>query len=520
MLSNMNDMEILVRQHYLDKIEKYLGKDTIIVLTGQRRVGKSYTLRMIRDLKSKDENNNVIYVDKEKKAFDHIKTYQDLNAYIDAHYQVGKMNYILIDEVQEIEEFERTVRSYRTEPDAEVIVTGSNAKMLSKELSTIIGGRYKEIYVQSLSYKEFLQFHNLQDGDDALAKYIQFGGLPGLKKMGLDEDDAIEYQKDVLNTVLLKDVISRNNIRNVPFLEKLTSFIADNIGILATGRTIIFDGNKDLSKPYQLANDFQRMESVATFGGSLSQTFTLVEYRDATLSFDYFRTEFLNRVLADQEWDADYVNIYATDGRSFTDNYQVDFTWTPIERFDIFATFRYTNAKQTIERADGSTALVESPRVSRFKTLLNLQYATKFRRWVFDVTAQYNGKCRLPSLDGDIKSVKYSPAYPMLFAQVSYKIKTWDIYVGCENILGYRQKDPILLGGEKMTAGANPYDTSFNSSVVSNLFLPTGLYLLHELTGVRDCTVQLPFPSLAGMVSPCCEPANTPRSLLDARSVC
>ena len=191
----MNDMKILVRQHYLDKIEKYLGKDTIIVLTGQRRVGKSYTLRMIRDLKSKDENNNVIYVDKEKKAFDHIKTYQDLNAYIDAHYQAGKMNYILIDEVQEIEEFERTVRSYRTESDAEVIVTGSNAKMLSKELSTIIGGRYKEIYVQSLDYKEFLQFHNLQDGDDALAKYIQFGGLPGLKKMGLDEDDAIEYQK-------------------------------------------------------------------------------------------------------------------------------------------------------------------------------------------------------------------------------------------------------------------------------------------------------------------------------------
>ena len=195
-LSSMNDMKILVRQHYLDKIEKYLGKDTIIVLTGQRRVGKSYTLRMIRDLKSKDENNNVIYVDKEKKAFDHIKTYQDLNAYIDAHYQAGKMNYILIDEVQEIEEFERTVRSYRTESDAEVIVTGSNAKMLSKELSTIIGGRYKEIYVQSLDYKEFLQFHNLQDGDDALAKYIQFGGLPGLKKMGLDEDDAIEYQKE------------------------------------------------------------------------------------------------------------------------------------------------------------------------------------------------------------------------------------------------------------------------------------------------------------------------------------
>lgn len=231
-------MEILVRQNYVNKIEKYLGKDTIIVLTGQRRVGKSYMLRMIRDIKANDENNNIIYIDKEKKAFDHIRTYEDLNAYIDAHHLAGKMNYILVDEIQEIEEFERTVRNYRTEPDAEVIVTGSNAKMLSKELSTIIGGRYKEIYIQSLSYKEFIQFHNLQDGDDALAKYIQFGGLPGLIKIGLDEDDAAEYQKDVLNTVLLKDVIFRNNIRNIPFLEKLTTFIADNIGKIISASSI------------------------------------------------------------------------------------------------------------------------------------------------------------------------------------------------------------------------------------------------------------------------------------------
>ena len=139
-------MKILVRNKYVNKIEKYLGKDTIIVLTGQRRVGKSYILKMIRDIKGQDDNNNIIYIDKEKKSFDHIKTYQDLNSYIDAHYQNEKMNYILVDEIQEIEEFERTIRSYITETNAEVIVTGSNAKMLSKELSTIIGGRYKEMY--------------------------------------------------------------------------------------------------------------------------------------------------------------------------------------------------------------------------------------------------------------------------------------------------------------------------------------------------------------------------------------
>lgn len=231
-------MKILVRHKYVNKIEKYLGKDTIIVLTGQRRVGKSYILKMIRDIKGQDDNNNIIYIDKEKKSFDHIKTYQDLNSYIDAHYQNEKMNYILVDEIQEIEEFERTIRSYITETNAEVIVTGSNAKMLSNELSTIIAGRYKEIYIQSLSYKEFIQFHNLQDSDDALAKYIQFGGLPGLVKTGLEEDDAIDYQKDVLNTVLLKDVIIRNNIRNVPFLEKLTDFIADNIGKIISATSI------------------------------------------------------------------------------------------------------------------------------------------------------------------------------------------------------------------------------------------------------------------------------------------
>ncbi len=229
---------MFIRQEYIDLIEKSLGKDYIIVLTGQRRVGKSYLLKMIRDKKEKEANNNIIYIDKEKREFDHIRTYQDLNDYIEQHYEKGKMNYILVDEIQDISEFERTVRSYRTEPDAEVIITGSNAKMLSNELSTIIGGRYKEIHVQSLSYKEFLYFHNLTDSDESLAKYIQYGGLPGLTKIGLDEDDAREYQRDIYHTVLLKDVIMRNKIRNVTFLENLVTFIADNVGKIISANNI------------------------------------------------------------------------------------------------------------------------------------------------------------------------------------------------------------------------------------------------------------------------------------------
>src|SRR5574344_1771757 len=231
-------MGILVRKEYVEKIEKYLGKDYIVVLTGQRRVGKSCTLKMIRDQKAKDGNNNVIYIDKEKSQFDAINTYSELNDYIKQHYQKGKTNSILVDEIQDIVEFERSVRSWRTEPDAEVIITGSNAKILSGELSTLIGGRFKEIRIQSLSYREFLAFHQLDDSDDALAKYLQFGGLPGLVKIGLDEDDAREYQKDIYNTVLLKDVILRNNIRNVVFLENLTRFLADNIGKLISANSV------------------------------------------------------------------------------------------------------------------------------------------------------------------------------------------------------------------------------------------------------------------------------------------
>lgn len=231
-------MGTIRRQTYIDKIEKYLGKETIIVFVGQRRVGKSCILKMIRDDKMADSDNNVIYIDKEKWQYDAIQTYQDLNEYIEKHWDNTKHNYILIDEVQDIKEFERSVRSFRTEPNTDIIITGSNARMLSNELSTLIGGRYKEIYIQSLSYNEFLVFHNLADNDESLSLYIQYGGMPGLAKIGLEEDDAREYQTDIYHTVLLKDVIMRNQIRNVPFLENLVRFLADNIGKLISANSI------------------------------------------------------------------------------------------------------------------------------------------------------------------------------------------------------------------------------------------------------------------------------------------
>ena len=230
--------QLIIRQNYLDKIFKYLGKEMIIVLTGQRRVGKSYLLKQFYQEKIKEPDSNIIYIDKEKREFDFIRNYQNLNDYIESKFVKDKHNYILIDEVQDIAEFERSVRSYRTEENADIIITGSNAKMLSGELSTIIGGRFKEIYIQPLSYEEFLTFHSLDDNDDSLTQYINLGGMPGLNKIGLYEDDVREYQKDIYNTVLLKDVIMRNNIRNVNFLENLVLYLADNTGKIISANNV------------------------------------------------------------------------------------------------------------------------------------------------------------------------------------------------------------------------------------------------------------------------------------------
>ena len=241
-----------------------------------------------------------------------------------------------------------------------------------------------------------------------------------------------------------------------------TDIITDNIGIMATGRRIVFD------TPF--GRDFDRMESALTAGGSLSQTISTINYRDMTISFDYFRTELFHSVIVDQERDAENIYIYTTDGKSYTNTYQADLSWTPAERLDIFATFRYTDSKYTITRADGTQQLVERPLVSRFKTLLNIQYATRMRKWTFDVTAQLNGKSRIPTQTGNIEDSELSPIYPMFFAQVTRKIKMWDIYLGCENIAGFRQDNPIL-------GADNPYSPAFNSACVWGPLMGRKIYI-------------------------------------------
>ena len=236
-----------------------------------------------------------------------------------------------------------------------------------------------------------------------------------------------------------------------------TDIVTDNIGILATGRTL------------NIGSKLDRMEDALTAGGSFSQSISTFAPGDMTISVDYFYTRIFNTVVVDQEGSPFLIDIYNNNGMSRTHTAQIDITWTPIKRFDIFATFRYTDSRYTINN-HGTPTMVERPLVSRYKALINLQYATNMRKWTFDFTAQLNGPARIPTQTGNLEDSTLSPVYPMLFAQVSRRIKKWEIYAGCENILNYKQANPII-------AADDPYSTAFNSSLVWGPLMGYKVYL-------------------------------------------
>lgn len=232
-------MKLINRPQYTDKIRPSIGKGLIIVLTGQRRVGKSCILQQLIQETGSKQQNNIIYINKEKTEFDFIKSHKELTLYANEHLDHTKENYLFIDEIQEIIEFERTLRSLQADDKCNIIVTGNNAKMLSSELSTVLSGRYMEFHIQSLNYKEFLEFHQLEDTDSSLMKYLTYGGLPQLYRIGIENQDlAQDYLHNIYNTIILKDVIAREQIRNVPFLENLISFISDSTGKIISASSI------------------------------------------------------------------------------------------------------------------------------------------------------------------------------------------------------------------------------------------------------------------------------------------
>ncbi len=231
--------DIIYRPAYTDAIIPFIGKNIIKVLTGQRRVGKSCILKQIQEYIDKTRpESNTIFINKEYDEFLSIRTNEDLSKYVSDHIKQGVQNYLFIDEIQDIQGFEHTLRSLQAQDACDIFITGSNATMLSGELSTYLSGRYVEFHIHSLTYTEFLTFHSLSDTTESLRNYLIFGGLPYLHNLPLQRDVAFEYLKNVYSTIILKDVIKREGIRNVDFLETLAAYAADNVGNLFSANNI------------------------------------------------------------------------------------------------------------------------------------------------------------------------------------------------------------------------------------------------------------------------------------------
>lgn len=231
--------EYIDRPLYMGRIKPYIGKSLIKVITGQRRVGKSCILMQIRDLiNEKEPGTHIIYINKERHEFSTITDHVSLLEYIDRISGENGKVALFIDEIQDIDSFEVALRDLATRKRYDIYCTGSNARLLSGELATLLAGRYIEIRVHGLSYSEYLIFREAGDSTESFMAYLREGGLPYLIHLGSDINVVNEYLNTIYNTILLKDVVARFNVRNVKFLESLVLFLADNTGSIVSAKKI------------------------------------------------------------------------------------------------------------------------------------------------------------------------------------------------------------------------------------------------------------------------------------------
>jgi predicted AAA+ superfamily ATPase len=229
--------DVIRRKYYFERIKPFIDNNIIKVIVGQRRSGKSYFLfQIINELDSNDVN--IIYINKELYEFHFINDYTDLLDHINTNVDNGKKNKIFIDEIQDIKDFEKALRSLQAEEKYDIYITGSNANLLSGELATYLSGRYIQINIYPLTYSEFLEFHNLNNSNESFSKYIRYGGLPYIKNLQLSDEIVFDYLHNIYQSILLKDVVARNQIRNIAFLEDLSNYVADNIGNLISAKKI------------------------------------------------------------------------------------------------------------------------------------------------------------------------------------------------------------------------------------------------------------------------------------------
>lgn len=229
----------IAREIYKKRIERYIGKELIKVLIGQRRVGKSYLLFQAMDsIHARFGSPNIIYVNLELNEFENLNSATTLYDFVKSKAQPGELNFVMIDEIQVVPGFEKALRSLLAEGGFDIYCTGSNAHILSGELGTYLGGRYVEIPVYALNYPEFLAFHQLENTDDSLTRYLKYGGLPYLIHLDLTDETIFDYLKNISQSILFRDVVSRFEVRNVDFLNRLIRYLANETGNLISARGI------------------------------------------------------------------------------------------------------------------------------------------------------------------------------------------------------------------------------------------------------------------------------------------
>lgn len=227
------------RSSYVDRIKPYVGKQIIKVLSGQRRVGKSYLLFELMDLMQREERvKHVVYINKEDQAFTSIQDAVSLEAYVKSQLVPGGLNALFVDEIQDITDFHLALRSLLLLPELDIYITGSNAHLLSSDLSGYLSGRFVEFQIFSLTYREFLQFHELSDSSESLNMFMKYGGLPYLKHLPLKDEVVFEYLQNIYHSIVYRDVVNRFSVRNTAFLERLIQFLAQHIGSVFSARKI------------------------------------------------------------------------------------------------------------------------------------------------------------------------------------------------------------------------------------------------------------------------------------------
>lgn len=238
---------MIARERYMRQIRDFMDKPVVKIITGMRRSGKSGLLELTRqELLARSVNDqNIIFINFESLRYEALRNYQALYAEIaDRAEQAQGRLYILLDEIQEVDGWERVVNSLRVDFDCDIYVTGSNARLLSGELATLLAGRYVEIRVYPLDFKEYLDFAAGNEVEAKLTRqeqfshFVHFGGLPGIHQIKWEESRIMQYLNDIYNSVLLKDVVARHKIRDTELLERIVFYLMDNIGNTFSAKTI------------------------------------------------------------------------------------------------------------------------------------------------------------------------------------------------------------------------------------------------------------------------------------------